>query len=148
VSRMCAKVGNTARMTHDQTRGQVYFPASQGVAGELGNSPNLSAILAIFEKLYFRFIFYAVAGEEKGERAPIPRNPTLRPFSHSRRRVSLRHICNIRRDFLHKNVNAANQPETKYRGLSRESTPGDRKALAWLEQQVKPAWSNQELCSE
>jgi hypothetical protein len=36
----------------------------------------------------------------------------------------------------------------EYRGLSRESTPGDRKALAWLEQQVQPAWSNQELCSE
>jgi hypothetical protein len=35
-------------------------------AGQLGNSPNLSAILAIFEKLYFRFIFvYAVAGEGK-----------------------------------------------------------------------------------
>src|SRR5947207_4134655 len=29
---------------------------------------------------------------------------------------------------------------------TRESTPGDRKALAWLAQQVKPAWSNQELC--
>jgi hypothetical protein len=109
VSRMCANVGNAARMTHDQKRGHVYFPASQGVAGQLGNSPNLSAILAIFEKLYVRFIFaYVVAGE--GERS--------------------------------------DQPETKYRGLSRESTPGDRKALAWLEQQVKPAWSNQELCSE
>src|SRR5216110_1863920 len=72
---MCANVGNAVRMTHDQTRGQVYFPASQGVAGQLGYSPNFSAILAIFERLYFRFIFvYAVAGEE--ERAPIPRNPT------------------------------------------------------------------------
>ena len=40
----------------------------------------------------------------------------------------------------------SHQPETKYRGLTRESTPGDRQALAWLAQQVKPAWSNQELC--
>ena len=64
MSRMYANVGNAARMTHDQTRGQVHFPESQAVAGQLGNSPK------------------------------------------------------------------------------------DRKALAWLEQQVKPAWSNQELCSE
>ena len=38
----------------------------------------------------------------------------------------------------------SDQPETKYRGLHGNQRLG--KALAWLAQQVKPAWSNQELC--
>jgi hypothetical protein len=57
VSRMCANVGNAARTTHNQTRGEVYFPASQGVAGQLGNSPNFSAILGFSKS--FTFALYS-----------------------------------------------------------------------------------------